>query len=417
MGKPSVPTQKHLFALSGNKCAFRGCQQPLVDAASKKVTAKICHIKGNRPGAARHDASQTEEERQGFENLILMCPIHHDVIDADKEVYTVEILRKLKEEHEAKHGRQEANDAITELFLANVSLAPTDGSVILSQNQTGGQIAHTIHNNYGTEPQQSSGFPKELALRHLADVGDIEFAQTAHSKKLHRVDDRGTLVSAEATAIVFACSPVPLYKQAEEGEFLKWMDTGSRRYFPCTTYPFIPGPVPDRVGRTFLWNDGGFHGRTAGRAFINYLAVERSGFIEYGFCPLGMMQEQCSIYYAKAVAKLFAFLSFLRDCFSSWHIDPEAVSLGVAIAKTKGLKLECITERLDRCFMHIPVCDNDNFLYLRPAEPWDVNSVAIDAAESMLQHWAFVRPAWLETPEFEGGVYKGTFFRRHFSSW
>src|SRR5271166_211582 len=117
MGKPSVPTQKHLFAISGNRCAFRGCQQRLVDEASKKVTAKICHIKGNRSGSARYDPGQTEDDRQSFDNLIVMCPIHHDVIDADSEVYTVEALLKIKAEHEAQHGQPLPTDAMTELYL------------------------------------------------------------------------------------------------------------------------------------------------------------------------------------------------------------------------------------------------------------------------------------------------------------
>jgi len=41
----------------------------------------FCHIKGNKPGSKRHDPNQSETERQGFANLLLMCPIHHDVID------------------------------------------------------------------------------------------------------------------------------------------------------------------------------------------------------------------------------------------------------------------------------------------------------------------------------------------------
>src|SRR5579859_7967257 len=75
MGKPSVPTQKRLFAVSGNRCAYRNCPQPLVDETTGKVTARICHIKGNKLTSKRHDASQPEEERQAFANLILMCPV------------------------------------------------------------------------------------------------------------------------------------------------------------------------------------------------------------------------------------------------------------------------------------------------------------------------------------------------------
>ena len=61
---------------------------PLVDEASGKVTARICHIKAQSLRGPRFDAEQTEKKRHGFDNLVLMCPIHHDVIDADENSET-----------------------------------------------------------------------------------------------------------------------------------------------------------------------------------------------------------------------------------------------------------------------------------------------------------------------------------------
>jgi hypothetical protein len=102
MREPSRPTVKRLFALSGNRCAFPKCGVPVVDPPSGSVLVEICHIQGENPGAARFDASQTDEERQAFENLILLCGIHHKVIDDDQESYTVERLRQIKTQQEAK---------------------------------------------------------------------------------------------------------------------------------------------------------------------------------------------------------------------------------------------------------------------------------------------------------------------------
>src|SRR5271167_3557373 len=98
---PTGPTQatiKRLFALSSNKCAFPKCAAPLVDG--EKVIGKICHIKAQNEGGPRYDAGQTAEQRHGYDNLILMCGRHHDVIDDDEDAYTVEYLHRLK----AKHG-------------------------------------------------------------------------------------------------------------------------------------------------------------------------------------------------------------------------------------------------------------------------------------------------------------------------
>jgi len=92
MAGPSVATVKRLFAVSGNRCAFPGCALPLVDEASGKVTGRICHIRARSPEGQRYDAGQSEKKRHGFANLVLMCPLHHDVIDSDAEAYTMERL-------------------------------------------------------------------------------------------------------------------------------------------------------------------------------------------------------------------------------------------------------------------------------------------------------------------------------------
>src|ERR1700743_1066086 len=98
MSGPSVATIKRLYAVSGNCCAFPKCASPLIHDG--KVTGRICHIQGAKPGSARYDEKQVDEDRHGFSNLILMCPIHHDVIDDDEVAYSVDRLRQLKADHE-----------------------------------------------------------------------------------------------------------------------------------------------------------------------------------------------------------------------------------------------------------------------------------------------------------------------------
>ena len=122
---PSTATIKRLFAVSGNRCAFPKCTAPLIDG--KKVVGKICHIKAQSEGSPRFDANQTPEERHGYDNLILMCGSHHDVIDDDEEAYTVEYLHRLKAKHEQNAGtltEAEADQGAQLLFL-NQSVAST----------------------------------------------------------------------------------------------------------------------------------------------------------------------------------------------------------------------------------------------------------------------------------------------------
>lgn len=189
---PSVATIKRLFAVSGNECAFSKCTVPLVDQASGKVTGRICHIKGRKPGSPRYDPKQADAERHAFDNLLLMCPIHHDVIDADEGSFTVDRLQAIKSSHEASHpARPEPADDVARQFLTSIEgNVLVGGSIIFTQNQLGGQVAHTI-TNVGPQPRQvtvASANQLVAALRTLppesvrltALLGDPESANLAH---------------------------------------------------------------------------------------------------------------------------------------------------------------------------------------------------------------------------------------------
>ncbi len=92
-----------LFAVSGNACSFRNpddgvaCEHHLVAPGATRANADVCHIRGERPGAARYDANYTEEERRSFDNLIILCPNHHREIDKiNPQKYSVEVIIDMK---------------------------------------------------------------------------------------------------------------------------------------------------------------------------------------------------------------------------------------------------------------------------------------------------------------------------------
>lgn len=95
---PILETMRRLFATSGNLCAFPDCPRLMVRADGKYI-GKICHIEGVR--GERFRSAMTNEERRAFENLMLMCDEHHTETD-DEVVYTVEVLRRMKSDHEAR---------------------------------------------------------------------------------------------------------------------------------------------------------------------------------------------------------------------------------------------------------------------------------------------------------------------------
>jgi hypothetical protein len=148
--EPSRPTVKRLFALSGNRCAFPDCPTRLVERDTGSVVGEVCHIKGEKPSAPRFDPAQSNEERHGFDNLILLCNVHHKVIDDNPQTYPVERLLKMKEDHETRlDGKEPVDEKTAEAFAsAAATYFILQGSVIHAPNQSGGQVAHTITNYY-----------------------------------------------------------------------------------------------------------------------------------------------------------------------------------------------------------------------------------------------------------------------------
>ncbi|MBO7747924.1 hypothetical protein I8J29_27405 [Paenibacillus sp. MWE-103] len=142
---PTPSTVKMLFAVSSNQCSFPTCTNPLVDG--KKVTGRICHIKARSEGGPRYDPTQTNDERRGFDNLLLMCPIHHDIIDSDVDSYTVERLQEIKKKHEsaATEMREESEDIANQLIL---NLNVTSRIEIHNEYQNNGQLANIIVNYF-----------------------------------------------------------------------------------------------------------------------------------------------------------------------------------------------------------------------------------------------------------------------------
>src|SRR5215469_15769740 len=84
-----------LIALSGGSCYYPDCGEPVVRKVTGgfEVALEIAHVCGLKPGSARHDPDMTDEERNSFFNIILLCVVHHKVVDRrDPASYPVELL-------------------------------------------------------------------------------------------------------------------------------------------------------------------------------------------------------------------------------------------------------------------------------------------------------------------------------------
>ena len=173
-GAPKAPSQttiKRLFALSGNLCAFPKCRTRLVSRDCKTIVGEVCHIRGDKPTAPRHDPIQTDRDRHAAGNLILLCGTHHKVIDDQPAKYPIEALTKMKEMHEAKHSDEQVDGGASKAFTSRaVQYFVTQGSVIRAENISGGQVAHSITNIYQVPPDDEVQISASTTLEYGLDL-------------------------------------------------------------------------------------------------------------------------------------------------------------------------------------------------------------------------------------------------------
>lgn len=89
---------KRLYADFGGTCGFGDCPYParLPDGTP---TMQIAHIRPAMPGGPRYDPAMASSVAVTYENLMLLCPYHHELIDRMPEEYTVERLELMRRQH------------------------------------------------------------------------------------------------------------------------------------------------------------------------------------------------------------------------------------------------------------------------------------------------------------------------------
>ncbi len=97
--------QRILLQRSGNRCAFPYCRRVLTAEDSPPdravILGEIAHIVAESPDGPRGDSPLSPAERNKYENLILLCNVHHQQIDDQPQTYTIERLQQIKQDHEA----------------------------------------------------------------------------------------------------------------------------------------------------------------------------------------------------------------------------------------------------------------------------------------------------------------------------
>lgn len=101
--KPKKEDIRKLFNNAGNKCAFLECNHPLIDEEDNLFIGQICHIESPKERGPRYNTNTDENYKRSYENLILLCYRHHRRVDKFVDQYPIELLKKIKKDHEKNH--------------------------------------------------------------------------------------------------------------------------------------------------------------------------------------------------------------------------------------------------------------------------------------------------------------------------
>ncbi|WP_162563769.1 HNH endonuclease, partial [Mycolicibacterium mucogenicum] len=102
----SVADRKRLWGRSGSRCAM--CFEPVIpesELGGAVLIGEEAHIVARELDGPRGTSPLTEEQRDEYANLILLCPTHHTLIDkkpTGPAEYPVDRLLQMKLDHERK---------------------------------------------------------------------------------------------------------------------------------------------------------------------------------------------------------------------------------------------------------------------------------------------------------------------------
>lgn len=96
--------QRLLYAKSGNRCAFPDCGKLLVVESDGQpvLLGEMAHIIAERSDGPRGQSDLGIEDRNREPNLVLLCNVHHQLVDDQPARFTVPRLTGFKQEHEER---------------------------------------------------------------------------------------------------------------------------------------------------------------------------------------------------------------------------------------------------------------------------------------------------------------------------
>lgn len=133
----SGKTRKLLWGRSGNRCSYCRCEliMEVNSSDDHSIIGDECHIIAKNLYGPRGDINVSENDLDRVHNLILLCKVHHKMVDDQPNTFTVDILKRIKTEHErwARETLKTSSAKSEGIVQIAIRLAGEDVTSLLSQ--------------------------------------------------------------------------------------------------------------------------------------------------------------------------------------------------------------------------------------------------------------------------------------------
>lgn len=204
--RPSRDTEIRLWAVTAGICEFPGCGKNLFEEAltqGKLKTAQMAHIIASSQGGPR-GCDESHDFSDEFDNLILLCPVHHQLIDKNHDDFSVDELHRMKEQHREKVAE------LRKAFELPVASVIYFVSPINDKNECRIDPLKARESIYPFYTYD--GLPKRLIVKIDSEVlfGSALYWKKAKEKTYKEFQNLTPYLEEQKNLAVFALAPIPL---------------------------------------------------------------------------------------------------------------------------------------------------------------------------------------------------------------
>lgn len=204
--KIKPPTQLMLFVAAGGRCEFDGCNRYLLRhhlTLDRDNFGEMAHIVAFKEKGPRGEAGARPPDINSFDNLMLLCPQCHKLIDDHPDEYSRETLEKYKAAHEDRIFRltETKPDRKTTVVQLKSKIAGQTVAIPVAD------VKEAVAPRYPEDPRGHI-----IDLTGILDEGSAYYEAAAQTirRECERIYSPGMEVETTRHISLFALAPMPL---------------------------------------------------------------------------------------------------------------------------------------------------------------------------------------------------------------